>query len=98
MPNPLSQSPDLEIYKSRAHPAEDAESKHSVLRALTRKFQLGDDVDLADLASRCQPLLTGADMYALCADAWMNALKRTVHVRPRVDPVPYKMETVSPRV
>lgn len=52
-----------------------------MLRALTRKFKLSAEVDLADLATRCPPLLTGADMYALCADAWMNALKRTVIVR-----------------
>ena len=52
-------------------------------RALTRKFELDADVDLLDLAGRCPPLLTGADMYALCADAWMNALKRAVLVRAR---------------
>ena len=27
---------------------------------------------------RCPSQLTGADMYALCADAWMNGLKRLV--------------------
>jgi ATP-dependent 26S proteasome regulatory subunit len=62
--------------------AEDAASKQSVLQALTRKFALAADVDLADLATRCPPQLTGADMYALCADAWMNGLKRLVAVRP----------------
>ena len=61
--------------------AEDAASKESVLRALTRKFTLAADVDLADLARRCPLQLTGADMYALCADAWMNGLKRLVAVR-----------------
>lgn len=40
-------------------------------------------MDLADLARRCPVQLTGADMYALCADAWMNGLKRLVVVRYR---------------
>ncbi len=26
----------------------------------------------------CPLTLTGADMYALCSDAWMNGLKRTI--------------------
>eukprot|EP00850_Spirogloea_muscicola_P015062 SM000112S24004 [mRNA] locus=s112:310469:316356:+ [translate_table: standard] len=47
-----------------------------VLEALTRKFQLADSVSLAAIAARCPPNLTGADMYALCADAWTHAAKR----------------------
>ncbi len=45
---------------------------------MTRKFALGGDVDLADVSRRCAPQLTGADLYALCADAWMVALKRRI--------------------
>ena len=70
---PASRSPAC-----RDGAAEDAASKRSVLEALTRKFSLAGDVDLGDLAARCPPQLTGADMYALCADAWMNGLKRLV--------------------
>lgn len=58
--------------------AEDPESKVNILRALTRKFQLHDDVDLESLARRCPVTLTGADLYALCADAWMGAFKRII--------------------
>lgn len=47
-------------------------------QALTRKFQLAPDVDLQALAQACPPTLTGADLYALCADAWMVALKRRI--------------------
>ena len=47
-----------------------------VLEALTRRFQLAPDVALPDLARRCPTRYTGADLYALCADAWMRAVKR----------------------
>lgn len=49
-----------------------------VLKALTRKFKLHDDVSLNSVAERCPPNFTGADMYALCADAWFHAAKRQV--------------------
>jgi peroxin-6 len=35
-------------------------------------------VSLEELAAACPVTLTGADLYALCADAWMLALKRRV--------------------
>jgi peroxin-6 len=49
-----------------------------VLHALTRKFDLAPDVDLAAVAAACPPTLTGADLYALAADAWMLALRRSI--------------------
>ncbi len=49
-----------------------------VLSSLTRRFELASDVDLAAVSARCSPQLTGADLYALCADAWMGALKRSI--------------------
>ncbi|KAK9918621.1 hypothetical protein WJX75_005422 [Coccomyxa subellipsoidea] len=58
--------------------AEDEASKLKVLHALTRKFRLSKDVDLQSVAQECAPTYTGADLYALCADAWMAALKRSV--------------------
>jgi AAA+ lid domain len=51
-----------------------------VLQALTRKFRLHEDVSLFEVAKRCPPNFTGADMYALCADAWFNAAKRKVFI------------------
>lgn len=56
--------------------AERTEDKLKVLQALTRKFQLATSVDLQRIAESCGPTLTGADLYALCADAWMAALRR----------------------
>ena len=58
--------------------AHEPSSKLKVLSALTRKFKLDDDVDLVVISERCPLQLTGADLYALCADAWMNALKRKI--------------------
>ena len=58
--------------------AEDVASKAKVLHALTRKFKLASSVDLDAVARECAPTYTGADLYALCADAWMAGLKRLV--------------------
>ena len=52
------------------------QDKARVLQALTRKFSLSPDVDLLEIAGGCSPSLTGADLYGLCADAWMAALRR----------------------
>ena len=39
-------------------------------------------MDLDAVARECAPTFTGADLYALCADAWMAALKRTMALVP----------------
>ncbi|GLE05338.1 hypothetical protein PINS_up014351 [Pythium insidiosum] len=49
-----------------------------VVQALTRKFALADDVDLADVVERCPLTFTGADFYALCSGALGAALKDRV--------------------
>ncbi|CAN0899019.1 Peroxisome biogenesis protein 6 [Linum grandiflorum] len=54
----------------------DASYREGVLKALTRKFTLHEDVSLYSVAKKCPPNFTGADMYALCADAWFQAAKR----------------------
>ncbi|KAJ4797804.1 hypothetical protein LUZ62_049050 [Rhynchospora pubera] len=56
----------------------DPSYRERVLQALTRKFKLHEDVSLFEVAKRCPPNFTGADMYALCADAWFHAAKRQV--------------------
>ncbi|KAK6937427.1 ATPase, AAA-type, core [Dillenia turbinata] len=56
----------------------DASYRESVLLALTRQFKLHEDVSLYSIAKKCPPNFTGADMYALCADAWFHAAKRKV--------------------
>lgn len=56
----------------------DASYRERVLKALTRKFKLHEDVSLYSIAKKCPQNFTGADMYALCADAWFHAAKRKV--------------------
>ncbi|OAY49564.1 peroxisome biogenesis protein 6 isoform X1 [Manihot esculenta] len=56
----------------------DASYRERVLKALTRKFTLHQDISLYSIAKKCPPNFTGADMYALCADAWFHAAKRKV--------------------
>lgn len=50
-----------------------------ILEALTRKFKLSDEVDLAKIAEKCSFTLTGADFYALCSDSMLNAMTRTAN-------------------
>lgn len=53
------------------------EKQHNIISALTRKFNLESDVNLMTLAEKCPFNYTGADFYALCSDAMLNAMTRT---------------------
>lgn len=53
------------------------EKQTKILEALTRKFNLSDDVDLRKIAKKCSFTFTGADFYALCSDSMLNAMTRT---------------------
>ncbi|KAL0800659.1 hypothetical protein Bca101_055834 [Brassica carinata] len=66
----------------------DASYRERVLKALTRKFKLSEDVSLYSVAKKCPSTFTGADMYALCADAWFQAAKRKVLNSDSEDSVP----------
>ncbi|KAM4770752.1 peroxisome biogenesis factor 6 [Rhinophrynus dorsalis] len=57
---------------------EDRESQLRVLTAITRKFSLHPSVELSQVIEHCPPAVTGADLYALCADAMMRAIKEKV--------------------
>jgi peroxin-6 len=52
------------------------EGQVNIIRALTRKFTLAEDVDLFAVAERCPFTFTGADFYALCSDAQLKAMTR----------------------
>jgi len=54
---------------------EDAKSRLGILTALTRKFDLNEDVDLLGMMERVDVGFTGADFYALASDALMNAIR-----------------------
>jgi len=62
--------------------AADAPARCKVLQALTRKFRLAADVELMAVAAACPPRFTGADMYALCSDAWTRAMRRAMRGAP----------------
>ena len=53
-----------------------------ILKALVRKIDLADDVDLAAIVESCPTIFTGADFYALVSDAQLYAMTR---VAQRVD-------------
>ncbi|KAL1006167.1 hypothetical protein UPYG_G00068760 [Umbra pygmaea] len=57
---------------------EDKVSQLQVLKAIVRKFKVEPSVSLQDVVERCPSQLTGADMYALCSDAMMFAIKRKI--------------------
>lgn len=52
------------------------EKQLNILKALTRKFCLDAKVDLSSIAKKCPFNYTGADFYALCSDAMLNAMTR----------------------
>ncbi|TSK53638.1 Peroxisome assembly factor 2 [Bagarius yarrelli] len=57
---------------------EDKESQLQVLKAILRKFKVDPCVSLTEIVERCPLQLTGADLYALCSDAMMAAIKRKI--------------------
>ncbi|ODM88859.1 Peroxisome assembly factor 2 [Orchesella cincta] len=56
----------------------DVHSKCSVLKALTRKFVMSENVDLMQIASFLPNGMSGADLYSLCSDAYMIAMERHI--------------------
>lgn len=67
--------------------ADSHESVLKVLAALTRNFNFGCSVDLKAISTNFESIYTGADMYALCADAYLNALTRCISQRKTMDAV-----------
>lgn len=51
-------------------------AQFDILQALTRKFRLHESLNLKLVAERCPFNYTGADFYALCSDAMLNAMSR----------------------
>ncbi|KAL6559107.1 hypothetical protein OROHE_006476 [Orobanche hederae] len=72
----------------------EASYRERVLIALTRKFKLHDDVSLYEIAQICPTNFTGADMYALCADAWFRAAKHKVAYEDSESCSPDKSNTI----
>ncbi|KAF9451245.1 AAA-domain-containing protein [Macrolepiota fuliginosa MF-IS2] len=57
--------------------SETHEAQLRILEALTRKFKLHPSLNLREIAELCPFNYTGADFYALCSDAMLNAMSRT---------------------
>ncbi|XP_039883138.1 peroxisome assembly factor 2 isoform X4 [Simochromis diagramma] len=57
---------------------EDRVSQLQVFQAILRKFQLDPAVNLQEVVDCCPAHMTGADLYALCSDATMAAIKRKI--------------------
>lgn len=66
----------------------------NIIRALTRKFTLSEDVDLFAVAETCPFTFTGADFYALCSDAQLKAMTRAAEkVNEKISLYPRKVST-----
>jgi len=57
--------------------SETHEVQLKIMEALTRKFRLHPNLDLRSIVNACPFNYTGADFYALCSDAMLNAMSRT---------------------
>lgn len=57
--------------------SETHEVQLKIIEALTRKFRMHPNLDLRSIANACPFNYTGADFYALCSDAMLNAMSRT---------------------
>ncbi|XP_036334237.1 peroxisome assembly factor 2 [Rhagoletis pomonella] len=59
-------------------PCATTDDKASVLRAQTQRFHLAKDLDLNDIAAQLKGDMSGADLYSICSNAWLSAVRRTV--------------------
>ncbi|KAL3872576.1 hypothetical protein ACJMK2_035792 [Sinanodonta woodiana] len=75
--------------------SETRESQLNLLQALTRKFNLEENLDLSTIAEKCPFNLTGADFYALCSDALLNAIKRKIDQLERGETVDQSVVVVT---
>ncbi|XP_017837746.1 peroxisome assembly factor 2 isoform X2 [Drosophila busckii] len=60
-------------------PCDTSEDKAAVLRAQTQRFVLASDVDLDQIAERLKQEMSGADLYSICSNAWLSAVRRTIN-------------------
>lgn len=54
------------------------EDKAAVLSAQMKKFHLADGVTISKIADLLKQDMTGADIYSICSNAWLSAVRRTV--------------------
>ncbi|CAD7012178.1 peroxisome assembly factor 2 isoform X2 [Ceratitis capitata] len=59
-------------------PCTTTEDKAAVLRAQTQRFNLAESLNLNDIAEQLKGDMSGADLYSICSNAWLSAVRRTV--------------------
>ncbi|KAH8319771.1 hypothetical protein KR074_005468, partial [Drosophila pseudoananassae] len=59
-------------------PCSTAEDKAAVLRAQTQRFALASGVDMDQIAESLKSEMSGADLYSICSNAWLSAVRRTI--------------------
>lgn len=62
-------------------PCVTTDDKELVVKALTKKFHLKKDLSPKKIAELIQPDVTGADLYSICSNAWLSAVRK--HVKKR---------------
>ncbi|KAH8413661.1 hypothetical protein KR222_003089, partial [Zaprionus bogoriensis] len=63
-------------------PCSTADDKAAVLRAQTQRFVLDKNVDLVQIAERLKNEMSGADLYSICSNAWLSAVRRIIKNSP----------------
>ncbi|XP_055541680.1 peroxisomal ATPase PEX6 [Wyeomyia smithii] len=59
-------------------PSVTIEDKESVLQAITNRFHLANDLTLRKIAEGLKLDMTGADLYSICSNAWLSAVRRAI--------------------
>jgi peroxin-6 len=59
-------------------PCTSIDDKELVLKALTRKFRMKHEVNARKIAELVNCDVTGADLYSICSNAWLCAVRKHV--------------------
>ncbi|XP_053695230.1 peroxisomal ATPase PEX6 [Sabethes cyaneus] len=59
-------------------PSSSIEDKESVLQAITNRFHLAKELTLRKIAEGLKQDMTGADLYSICSNAWLSAVRRAI--------------------
>lgn len=59
-------------------PCVSVDDKELVLKALTRKFYFKNEVNIRKIAELIVDDVTGADLYSICSNAWLSAVRNHV--------------------
>ena len=59
-------------------PCTTVEDKAAVLKAQMKKFTLTESLSIKSIAELLKEDMTGADIYSICSNAWLSAVRRTI--------------------